>query len=178
MLEALETAAPQSFLSRVVHDASYARSFESAFAAGSSPSWFNALPTDVKSYLHTYSGFGGLATVAGAVESAEAKATSESGDAKTKASSAAATASSRAAAATSTPSSTATSGASASGTLTSSTSTATATTGSSTSSGTTLGGSSVSPARATTTGSAIRPTGAIGASIVGLVVVFAVAVML
>ncbi|CAF9935522.1 MAG: hypothetical protein HETSPECPRED_009817 [Heterodermia speciosa] len=65
VLSALETAAPRSFLSNIVHDPAYASSFESAFAAGSSPSWFNALPTSVKSYLHTYTGFAGVATAAG-----------------------------------------------------------------------------------------------------------------
>lgn len=76
VLSVLMTAAPPSFVSNIVHDQSFANSFESAFAAGSSPSWFNALPTGVKSYLHTYSGFGGLAQAAGAVESGALKATS------------------------------------------------------------------------------------------------------
>lgn len=64
VLSVLETAAPPSFLSNIVHDPSYASSFESAFAAGSSPSWFKSLPTDVRSYLHTYTGFAGIATAA------------------------------------------------------------------------------------------------------------------
>lgn len=68
VLSVLLTAAPPSFISNIVHDQSFANSFESAFAAGSSPSWFNALPTSVKSYLHTYSGFGGLAQAAAAVQ--------------------------------------------------------------------------------------------------------------
>lgn len=76
VLAVLETAAPTAFLSQIVHDQTFARSFESAFAAGSSPSWFTALPTEVKSYLHTYSGFGGIATVAGGIDSALPKATS------------------------------------------------------------------------------------------------------
>lgn len=76
VLSVLLTAAPPSFVSNIVHDQSFANSFESAFAAGSSPSWFNALPTGVKSYLHTYSGFGGLAQAAGAVESGALKPTS------------------------------------------------------------------------------------------------------
>ena len=67
VLSVLETAAPSGFLSNILHNPSYASSFESAFAAGSSPSWFNALPTDVRLYLHTYSNFGGAATAAGAV---------------------------------------------------------------------------------------------------------------
>ncbi|KAI4167055.1 MAG: hypothetical protein LQ343_007520 [Gyalolechia ehrenbergii] len=62
VLSVLQTAAPPEFLSNVVHDPAYAASFQSAFAAGSSPSWFLALPTDVKDYLHTYSNYGGVAT--------------------------------------------------------------------------------------------------------------------
>ena len=76
VLSILETAAPPSFLSNIVHDPAYAASFESAFAAGSSPSWFLALPSDVKSYLHTYSGYGGVATAVGEVESVTKKAES------------------------------------------------------------------------------------------------------
>ena len=76
VLAVLETAAPTAFLSQIVHDQTFANSFESAFAAGSSPSWFTALPTEVKGYLHSYSGFGGLATVAGGIDSALPKATS------------------------------------------------------------------------------------------------------
>lgn len=76
VLAVLETAAPTGFLSQIVHDQTFARSFESAFAAGSSPSWFTALPTEVKSYLHTYSGFGGLATAANGIDSALPKSTS------------------------------------------------------------------------------------------------------
>ncbi|KAL9604509.1 MAG: hypothetical protein Q9219_000474 [cf. Caloplaca sp. 3 TL-2023] len=69
VLSVLETAAPASFLSNVVHDPAYAASFESAFAKGSSPSWFLALPTDVKDYLHTYSNYGGVATAVGELSS-------------------------------------------------------------------------------------------------------------
>lgn len=92
VLSALLTAAPPSFISNIVHDRTFANSFESAFAAGSSPSWFNALPTGVKSYLHTYSGFGGLAQAANAVQSgaltgtSEAKATAGSATSATAAS--------------------------------------------------------------------------------------------
>ena len=68
----LQTAAPPGFISQVVHDPAYASSFEQAFSAGSSPSWFNALPTEVKSYLHTYSNYGGVATAVGQVESIKA----------------------------------------------------------------------------------------------------------
>jgi len=70
VLSVLETAAPKSFLSNIVHDPTYASSFESAFAAGSSPSWFKSLPTDVRSYLHTYTGFAGIATAAAELNSA------------------------------------------------------------------------------------------------------------
>ena len=68
VLAVLLTAAPSGFVSSIVNDPKYAASFESQFSAGNSPSWFNALPTDVKSYLHTYSGFGGIATAAGAIK--------------------------------------------------------------------------------------------------------------
>lgn len=79
VLSVLVTAAPSSFLSNVVHDPAYAASFEKAFAEGSSPSWFLALPTDVKSYLHTYSGYGGVATAVGDFGSVAAGETSGSG---------------------------------------------------------------------------------------------------
>ncbi|MCJ1429199.1 hypothetical protein MMC29_007112 [Sticta canariensis] len=156
VLAVLETAAPQSFISRVVHDASYAQSFESAFAAGSSPSWFTALPTDVKSYLHTYSGLGGLATVAGAVESAEGSV------------------SSGITAAPSTPNPTAASTSSASGTPASNgststtTTTATSTTGSSASSGTAAGENSASSTPAATPGGAVQLSGTFAASFAGM----------
>ncbi len=52
-----------------MHDPTYASSFERAFAAGSSPSWFKSLPTDVRSYLHTYTGFAGIATAAAELNS-------------------------------------------------------------------------------------------------------------
>ena len=77
VLAVLLTAAPSGFVSSIVNNPSYANSFESAFSAGSSPSWFNGLPTDVKSYLHTYSGFGGLATAAGAIKGVTQSAASE-----------------------------------------------------------------------------------------------------
>ncbi|KAL6717927.1 hypothetical protein ACLMJK_004012 [Lecanora helva] len=77
VLSVLLTAAPSGFVSSIVNDQSYANSFESAFSAGSSPSWFNGLPTNVKSYLHTYSGFGGLATAAGAVKNVATVASSD-----------------------------------------------------------------------------------------------------
>ncbi|KAL8897689.1 MAG: hypothetical protein Q9207_007088 [Kuettlingeria erythrocarpa] len=83
VLSVLVTAAPSSFLSNVVHDPAYAASFEEAFAKGSSPSWFLALPTDVKSYLHTYSGYGDVATAVGDFGSVAAGETSGSGSGST-----------------------------------------------------------------------------------------------
>ncbi|KAL8998005.1 MAG: hypothetical protein Q9169_002845 [Polycauliona sp. 2 TL-2023] len=77
VLSVLQTAAPPDFISNVVNDPVYAVSFQSAFAAGSSPSWFLALPSDVKKYLHTYSGYGDVATAVGGIESANQGATSE-----------------------------------------------------------------------------------------------------
>ncbi|KAL8830264.1 MAG: hypothetical protein Q9170_005816 [Blastenia crenularia] len=79
VLSVLETAAPPEFLSNIVHDPSYAMSFEEAFAKGSSPSWFLALPTDVKEYLHTYSNYGGVATAVGELGSVASGATTGSG---------------------------------------------------------------------------------------------------
>jgi hypothetical protein len=69
VLSALQTAVPSNFISNIIHDPSYAASFESQFAAGSSPSWFLSLPSSVKDYLHTYSDYGGLATEVGNAES-------------------------------------------------------------------------------------------------------------
>ena len=57
-------------MSAIVNDPSYASSFERQFSAGSSPSWFRSLPTDVRGYLHTYSGFGDIAGAAGKVKGA------------------------------------------------------------------------------------------------------------
>ena len=91
VLSVLLTAAPSGFVSSIVNDPSYAASFESAFSAGSSPSWFNGLPTDVKSYLHTYSGFGGLATAAGAIKGATSSAGSEASQGSSKTGSVAST---------------------------------------------------------------------------------------
>ncbi|KAF6220965.1 hypothetical protein HO133_002646 [Letharia lupina] len=72
VLNVLLTAAPSGFVSSIVNDPSYASSFESAFSAGNSPAWFNSLPTSVRSYLHTYSGFGGLAGAGAAIKSVTA----------------------------------------------------------------------------------------------------------
>ncbi|KAL8894106.1 MAG: hypothetical protein Q9192_004611 [Flavoplaca navasiana] len=76
VLSVLQTAAPSDFISNVVNDPVYANSFQSVFAAGSSPSWFLNLPSDVKKYLHTYSGYGDVATAVGGIESANSGATS------------------------------------------------------------------------------------------------------
>lgn len=67
VLSVLKTAAPSGFLSEILHNPAYASSFESAFAAGTPPGWFQSLPTEVKSYLHTYSDYGGVATAAAEV---------------------------------------------------------------------------------------------------------------
>lgn len=74
VLGVLLTAAPSGFVSSIVNDPSYASSFESAFSAGNSPAWFNSLPTNVRSYLHTYSGLGGLAGAGAAIKSVTADA--------------------------------------------------------------------------------------------------------
>jgi len=50
----LETAVPHSLISQLAQNPAAASSFESQFAAGSTPGWFSSLPTDVRSYLHTY----------------------------------------------------------------------------------------------------------------------------
>ncbi|MCJ1461507.1 hypothetical protein MMC07_000104 [Pseudocyphellaria aurata] len=189
VLAVLETAAPQSFISRVVHDASFAQSFESAFAAGSSPSWFNALPTGVKSYLHTYSGFGGLATAAGAVESAEGSVTSAVASDKTKTGSQTAapssasittsTPSSTAASSSSAPSSSAPSGSTTTAIATSTTTTTeTSTTGSSAGSGTAASENSASSAPAAAPGGAVQLSGTCAASFAGMVGIMAFAFLL
>ncbi|KAM0803996.1 hypothetical protein BDR22DRAFT_886285 [Usnea florida] len=77
VLGVLLTAAPSGFVSSIVNDPSYASSFESAFSAGNSPAWFNSLPTGVRSYLHTYSGLGGLAGAGAAIKSVTADAGNE-----------------------------------------------------------------------------------------------------
>ncbi|KAL8987391.1 MAG: hypothetical protein Q9177_003393 [Variospora cf. flavescens] len=75
VLSVLVTAAPSDFLSNVVNDPVYASSFQEAFAEGNSPSWFLALPSDVRSYLHTYSGYGGVATAVGEFDSVAGQTT-------------------------------------------------------------------------------------------------------
>lgn len=83
VLSVLLTAAPSGFVSSIVNDPSYASSFESDFSAGKSPAWFNSLPTSVRSYLHTYSGFGGLAGAGAAIKSVTAAENSGSSAAAT-----------------------------------------------------------------------------------------------
>lgn len=84
VLSVLETAAPKPFISNIVNNPAYASSFEKDFSAGKSPDWFTALPSSVKSYLHTYKGFGELATDAAAIRTAGTSSGSGStGSAKT-----------------------------------------------------------------------------------------------
>ena len=182
VLSILLTAAPSGFVSNIVNDPSYAQSFESAFSAGSSPSWFNGLPTDVRSYLHTYSGFGGLATAAGAIKgvtsSAGAQATGASATGS-KASSGASGISGATAASGSSATGTASSMASSSGQ-----SASTMMSGGSTSAASTEGStpSQTSPAPAATgsssssQGRAARPTGGFAVGLVG-VAAFLVAIV-
>ncbi|KAI4139030.1 MAG: hypothetical protein L6R39_006492, partial [Caloplaca ligustica] len=151
VLSVLETAAPQSFLSNVVHDPSYAASFEEAFAKGSSPSWFLALPTDVKSYLHTYSGYGGVATAVGDFGSVVREETSNgSGSGATS---------------------------TASGTSQMS-STSSMTRSETTTSGTSASAQSTSPSSAAATSGAARSNGMLAVCLAGVVVVLALAVTL
>lgn len=172
VLAVLETAAPTAFLSQIVHDQTFAKSFESAFAAGSSPSWFTALPTEVKGYLHTYSGFGGIATVAGGIDSALPKATS----AATTASSATQATSSAGDVTRSNSSSSATSAASASSTSVASLATASATSRSTTSerAAAASSASSASPS----SGGVGRPNRAAAVTFAGVVGILAVVLML
>ncbi|MCJ1434011.1 hypothetical protein MMC27_003376 [Xylographa pallens] len=67
VLSVLMTAAPSGFISEILHNPSFASSWESAFAAGTPPGWFSSLPTNVKSYLHTYSDYGPAATDVAAI---------------------------------------------------------------------------------------------------------------
>ncbi|MCJ1400153.1 hypothetical protein MMC11_003357 [Xylographa trunciseda] len=67
VLSVLMTAAPSGFISEILHNPSFASSWESAFAAGTPPGWFSSLPTNVKSYLHTYSDYGPAATDVGEI---------------------------------------------------------------------------------------------------------------
>lgn len=148
VLSVLETAAPHSFISNVVNDPSYASSFASAFSAGSSPSWFTALPTDVKSYLHTYTGFAGLASAAVGIQSVTASETTTGSG---------------------TSSATGTGGASSTGSGMMST-----TSGPSSS---TASAASATGSTATTAG-AVRPTGALAAGAAGVLGILGLAIAL
>ena len=176
VLSVLLTAAPSGFVSSIVNDQSFANSFESDFSAGKSPSWFNALPTGVKSYLHTYSGFGGLATAAGAIKGVTSSAGSEVSGASSKTGSAAseASGSSGMSAASGSSQISMTMGSSASETNPSSASAASSAGMSATSVASTEGStpSSAAPAAAGTSskakGGASHSNGAIAASLVGV----------
>lgn len=148
VLSVLETAAPHSFISNVVNDPSYASSFESAFSAGSSPSWFTALPTDVKSYLHTYTGFAGLASAAAGIQSVTANETTTGSGSS---------------------SATGTSGASSTGSGMMSTTSGPSSSGASAASAT---------SSKATTGGAVRPTGALAAGAAGVVGILGLAIAL
>lgn len=161
MLSVLETAAPSSFISNIINDPAYASSFESAFSAGSSPSWFTALPTDVKSYLHTYTGFVGIASAAAGIQSDAANATTAAGN-----DTASSTGAAHASGASMT---TSTSGASSGSGMMSTTS--------SSGNPASTGSSSASAAKATT-GGATRPTGVIAAGFVGAAGVLGLAIAL
>ncbi|KAL8936012.1 MAG: hypothetical protein Q9216_005152 [Gyalolechia sp. 2 TL-2023] len=161
VLSVLQTAAPPEFLSNVVNDPAYAASFQSAFAAGSSPSWFLALPTDVKDYLHTYSNYGGVATAVDELGSVAGGPLTSSGSEETT-----------------------TSGGS--GGMTTSTSDETSQTSSATSGGTAMTSgdganaqeTSSSPSTAAATGGAVRTTGPLALALAGVVGVLALAVAL
>lgn len=178
VLSVLLTAAPSGFVSNIVNDPSYAASFESAFSAGNSPSWFNGLPTDVRSYLHTYSGFGGLATAAGAIKgvtsSAAAEATGGNGTAASEGSGSSGMTGSSA---TSTMDSSA-SMASVSSMSASSAAAMSATSTASTEGNTASAAPAATGSSSSAKGGAAQPTGAIAAGIFGAVGILAVAVAL
>ncbi|KAL2050962.1 hypothetical protein ABVK25_008708 [Lepraria finkii] len=184
VLTVLLTAAPSGFVSSIVNNPSYAASFESAFSAGSSPSWFNSLPTGVKSYLHTYSGFGGLATAAGAIKAATQSVSSEAiaGGTSTGIRPLGTTESSGASA---TSGATATSGSSGMSTTTSMDSSASAASASSAStlsaaqmSVTQVSSSSTTVSSSSSQGGTARPTGAIAAGFAGAIGMLGAAVAL
>lgn len=174
VLSVLLTAAPSGFVSSVVNDKSYANSFQSAFAAGSSPSWFNSLPTGVKSYLHTYSGFGGLATAAGEIRGQASSVGAEATGASSKlASGASGATATEGSSATATMDSSATAG-STSGTAIMSDTSASSTEGSTPSSGAAVAaGSSGSPQ----SGAASR-NGGFAAGLVGVIGILGIAIAL
>ena len=174
VLSVLLTAAPSGFVSNIVNNPSYANSFESAFSAGSSPSWFNALPTDVKSYLHTYSGFGQVAGAAGGIQSAERAATSNGTIASGTAAATGGSITGSAASTTGSQSSGGTTGSGSSGSMATMTSSSPAAGGSSASSAPAAGGAS----SASSHGGAAAPTGALAAGVVGMVGILGAAAVL
>ncbi|KAL9124578.1 MAG: hypothetical protein Q9217_006100 [Psora testacea] len=191
VLSVLMTAAPSGFVSSIVNDPSYASSFQYAFSVGSSPSWFNALPTDVKSYLHTYSGFGGVAGAAGAVKGAATGASqlnsaqqTESGTSAASDSAAPGSNASRMSGASAMTTSGASAGSTATRTQTTTASSGASGAGSTATSAVAGAGNSATSAAggvassASSGGDAPRPTGVIPAGIMGAVGVFGVAAML
>ena len=63
-----------------MHDPSFAASWISSFEKGPSPSWFLALPTSARAYLHTYADGGNLvavATAAAGIQSVESVVSSQ-----------------------------------------------------------------------------------------------------
>lgn len=178
VLSVLETAVPSGFLSQIVHDPAFAASFVSEFEAGSSPSWFLALPTSVKEYLHTYNNYASVETAVGGIQSVESVASSESVSSVTASMASASAAASRSgnSSAPTTGSATGTSGStgSSSGTATGTTSgfssgVSAAATGSST------GASSSSSAAGA---AAARETGALAAGAVAMAGILGLAVAL
>ncbi|CAF9932430.1 MAG: hypothetical protein GOMPHAMPRED_006574 [Gomphillus americanus] len=80
VLSVLETAAPSGLLSSLVHDPTFAASWLSSFEKGPSPSWFLALPTSARGYLHTYAdggNLGAVATAAAGIQSVESAVSSQ-----------------------------------------------------------------------------------------------------
>ena len=155
-------------------------SFESAFSAGSSPDWFNSLPTSVRSYLHTYSGFGGLATAAGAVKEVTQSAGSEAiaGGTSTGIRPLGATKSSGAPAATATGGSSDMSTMTSMGPSSSAASASSASTLSEAQISVTQTSSSSTASSSSSQGGAARPTRAIAAGLVGAMGILGVAVAL
>ncbi|KAI4128716.1 MAG: hypothetical protein LQ338_002612 [Usnochroma carphineum] len=163
VLSVLETAAPSTFLSQIVHDPSYASSFEQAFAKGSSPSWFLALPTDVKSYLHTYSGYGGVATAVGEFGSVAGEATTGGSGSGSKSGSGTGSGSTATMTGSSTSQSGGTTSTSGSGTM---------------ATGTSANARATSSSAGASTGAATRPMGMLAMGLAGAVGVLALGVAL
>lgn len=150
----LETAVPHSLISQLANNPAAASSFESQFAAGSTPGWFSSLPTDVRSYLHTYQPT--FAVLASATNATRMNMTQTSSSQSS----------------TSSSMSTSDSGAVGSGSTTSA---------GSTGSDNSQSASSASAAAAsskTSAGGAFKPTGAVAAGIVGVVGILGLAAAL